>query len=306
MENFAHGQAQLNQQLQRQLEVQQQMMAQQQELLQRLVQNQTQPQPPAAPAPRKRKAKGQGKNRGMPPPAAAPPAAVAAPPPLGPNTPASTSTGIFHTLRSAFGGSQPQLQQVQQEQQEEVPLSSNNPENNDDQSQQSFVILQTPQTRQAVEDDARSITSSHHHQQADAASIHSAAPPMRIQTPFSPPPPSIPSSNFNFDLGTETTKDVWITKCELQLNGQAVDQLESKQTKDQCINDYNRFLMSNGFCNSMQSNYINYALFKGGVFISAWDLSTSGFIGNSFVLPNIKTGKEGRKNKEIKVTIAIF
>jgi hypothetical protein len=27
-----------------------------------------------------------------------------------------------------------------------------------------------------------------------------------------------------------------------------------------------------------------------GCFISAWDLSTSGFVGNSYALPNIKTG----------------
>lgn len=267
------------------------MMAQQQELLQRLVQNQTQPQPNAA-ATRKRKAKGQGKKSkpAMPPPAAPPP-------PLGSATPASTSTGIFHSLRSAFGGSQPQLQQ------EEIPPSSNNTQNTED-AHSDFQILRSPSS--PTDDDQRSLSSAsqHRHQLGPVNpnpgsiqlgpvapapgsvhslhhSIHSSNPPFtRDQTPFP-----------DFHLGG-TTKDIWITKCELQLNGQAVDQLESKQTKDQCINDYNRLFMTNSLGNSMQSNYISYALFRGGAFVSAWDLSTSGFVGNSFVLPNIKTGEK--------------
>jgi hypothetical protein len=102
-----------------------------------------------------------------------------------------------------------------------------------------------------------------------------------------PPPQQQPEVRIN--LGA--TKTVFVTKCELQLNGQPVDQLESKQAKDQCMNDYNRLYLTCGLANSLQSNYISYPAFMGGCFVSAWDLSTSGFVGNSYALPNIKTGR---------------
>jgi hypothetical protein len=113
--------------------------------------------------------------------------------------------------------------------------------------------------------------------------------PEENQIPEIPQPPQQPQVRLNVRTAA-TTKTVWVTKCELQLNGQPVDQLESMQTKDQCMNDFNRLYLTNGLANSLQSNYISYAAFMGGCFVSAWDLSTSGFVGNSYALPNIKTG----------------
>jgi len=87
-----------------------------------------------------------------------------------------------------------------------------------------------------------------------------------------------------------TTESIWVTSLELQLNGTNIDQLESKMTKDQAMNDYNRLFLTSGLANSLQTNFISYPLFLGGCYISAWDLSTSNFVGNSYALPNIKTG----------------
>lgn len=108
------------------------------------------------------------------------------------------------------------------------------------------------------------------------------------------PPPISPSvsrtpSLSPFNLET-TTKSVYVTRCALQLNNMPMDQFESKQSVDQAMNDYNRLFLTTGLANSFQSCSITYQQFLNGYFVSAWDLSTSGFVGNSYALPNIKTG----------------
>ena len=169
---------------------------------------------------------------------------------------AGTSTGLFGTIRShlPFGGSghvEPQLNEAHKRPQSPPgDMSSRS-------STSSFGRIEDPITISPVQ-----------------------ACPV-------PLPPQEPPVCFNIG---GTKKSVWVTKCELQLNGQPVDQLESKQLKDQAMNDFNRLYLTNGLANSLQSNFINYQLFMGGCFISAWDLSTSGFCGNAFALPNIKTG----------------
>jgi|688.fasta_scaffold129107_2 hypothetical protein len=174
-----------------------------------------------------------------------------------PEIAASTSTGLLQNIRNVFGGSQPQL---------------------------------------AADEDARSHRS--HHSCTSSFEIieeehrNILVSPLPVPMPTSQPLPSLQPADVQHDLRepTKTTKTVYLTKCALNLNNQPIDQLESKQTKDQCMNDFNRLYLTNGLANSLQSNYINYQTFMNGCFISAWDLSTSGFVGNSYALPNIKTG----------------
>ena len=171
----------------------------------------------------------------------------------------STSTGLLQNICSVFSGSQSNLQ---------GPLPPNNDaDTRSHHSSSSFSV---------IDDDQRSVSS------------QDPLQPPRPQPILHPPSPSCPQVQPN--LTGSTTKSVYITKCALLLNNQAVDQFESKQTVDQAMADYNRLFLTCGLSNSLQSNFISYTNFLGGTFISAWDLSTSGFVGNSFALPNIKTG----------------
>jgi hypothetical protein len=171
----------------------------------------------------------------------------------------SSSLGIMQNIRSVFGASNTNLQ--------------------------SGETTATSETHR--EDD----TISHHSGTSSSSfAIIDEDPSLPLNEPTQPRPTSMPSSSFlQPNLGT-TTKKVYITKCSLRLQNNEIDQLTSRQTIDQAMNDYHRLYLTNGLANSLQSSYINYQTFMNGCFISAWDLSTSGFVGNSYALPNIKTG----------------
>lgn len=187
---------------------------------------------------------------------------------------AGSSTGILGSLRAAFGGApQPQRQQGELHS-SDLPDPAALPRHMSSRSStSSFGNLEDP-NRPGMPPGTP------------------MPPPQSPQLPELPPQPQpvFPEIPIDFLNVGDTKKSVWLTKCELQLNGQAVDQLESKQTKDQAINDFNRLFLTNGLANTLQSNYVSYPLFLGGCFVSAWDLSTSNVVGISNALPNIKTG----------------
>ena len=83
---------------------------------------------------------------------------------------------------------------------------------------------------------------------------------------------------------------IWLTKLSLELNGNAVDQLGSKCSKDQAMADFVRLYNTSGMANSLHSNNINYDAFLNGCFICAYDLSSSGICGSTYALPTVKTG----------------
>ena len=87
-----------------------------------------------------------------------------------------------------------------------------------------------------------------------------------------------------------TTEKVWITKLQLELNGAPVDQLASEGDEEQAMRDFYRLYRTMGLANSLDSLFVDMSRFLDGTFISAWDLTTSGFVGNSFAIPNVKTG----------------
>ena len=172
----------------------------------------------------------------------------------------STSTGLLQNIRSVFSGSQSNLQGP--------VLPNNDADTRSHHSSSSFSV---------IDDDQHSVSS---HQD----------PVMPPPQPLPPRPSSPRQPQVQQNLIGGDTKSVFITKCALLLNNQELDQFESKQTVDQAISDYSRLFLTCGLANSLQSNFISYSNFLGGTFISAWDLSTSGFVGNSYALPNIKTG----------------
>ena len=180
----------------------------------------------------------------------------------------TSSTGIMQNIRNVFSGSQTNLEQTE-----------------------------TLGTETGKEDDKEDDNHSHHSGTSHSSfSIIPEDPILpRMRRPPPPPSPTLPPpsptpTETDFGLTAATTKKIFITKCSLKLQNNEIDHLYSTQTTDQAINDYYRLYLTNGLANSLQSSYINYQTFMNGCFISAWDLSTSGSVGNSYALPNIKTG----------------
>ena len=90
----------------------------------------------------------------------------------------------------------------------------------------------------------------------------------------------------------ETTKTFWLTKCQLELNSQMVDQLESAQTEDQAVHDFLRLYSTNQMINSRFTCSISYDSFLNGYHIVAYDLTSSQDGGSeAFVNPSVRVGK---------------
>jgi hypothetical protein len=107
-------------------------------------------------------------------------------------------------------------------------------------------------------------------------------PPLQLNLPNS-------VENEIPNVGAQKTT-IWLTKLSLELNGNTVDQLESKCSKDQAMADFVRLYNTSGMANSLHSNNINYDAFLNGCFICAYDLSSSGICGSTYALPTVKTG----------------
>ena len=107
-----------------------------------------------------------------------------------------------------------------------------------------------------------------------------------------PPLPSNPSNVVAIETPNvgAPKSTIWLTKLSLELNGNTVDQLESKCSKDQAMADFVRLYNTSGMANSLHSNNINYDAFLNGCFICAYDLSSSGICGSTYALPTVKTG----------------
>ena len=88
-----------------------------------------------------------------------------------------------------------------------------------------------------------------------------------------------------------TTKTFWLTKCQLELNSQMVDQLESSQTEDQAVHDFLRLYSTNQMVNSLFTCSISYDAFMNGYHIVAYDLTSSQDGGSeAFVNPSVRVG----------------
>jgi len=99
------------------------------------------------------------------------------------------------------------------------------------------------------------------------------------------------TSDESQNLGAET-KDVFIKKIDLTLNGSSIDQLEDFQTADDAMQMFWRMIAFNGLADSPFSNGISYHDFKNGFFFATFDLSTSGkSSGSSFLVPRVRLGK---------------
>jgi hypothetical protein len=184
------------------------------------------------------------------------------------NPPPSTSSGLLQTLtRSVFGGSQSNFVAPTSPQPPPPPPPPPLSANND------------------VETESRHSD----FERIDEEEPLSLSHMQELLHPPTPHPPTPAPSESHHNL-RDSTKSVYVTKCALQLNNTPLDQFESKQSVDQAMNDYNQLYLTCGLANSLQSCSITYQQFLNGFFISAWDLSTSGFVGNSYALPNIKTG----------------
>lgn len=142
---------------------------------------------------------------------------------------------------------------------------------------------QQPTSDDQLEDDAESISS--------AASSIVVVPEEGTSTSTAQGRRPTPARRqVKLNLGGGATSTIWLTKLQLELNGQPVDQFNTDQTEEQAMGDFNRLYMTCGLTNALNSNNIRYDAFLGGTFISAWDLSTTGSVSNSYALPNTKTG----------------
>jgi hypothetical protein len=61
---------------------------------------------------------------------------------------------------------------------------------------------------------------------------------------------------------TETTKNIFLKRVELTINGSPVDMIEDKQTEDECIQMYWRMFKYTGQMNSLATNGISYSDFR--------------------------------------------
>ena len=61
---------------------------------------------------------------------------------------------------------------------------------------------------------------------------------------------------------TSEEKFVYLRKIEVLLNGTPIDQVEDKQTEDECIQAYWRMFAFNGQMNSLFTNGISYEDFR--------------------------------------------
>jgi hypothetical protein len=88
-----------------------------------------------------------------------------------------------------------------------------------------------------------------------------------------------------------TTKTFWLTKCQLEINSQMVDHIESTQTEDQAVQDFLRLYSTNQMINSLFTCSISYDAFMNGYHILAYDLTSSQDGGSvSFVNPSVRVG----------------
>ena len=86
----------------------------------------------------------------------------------------------------------------------------------------------------------------------------------------------------------ETT--VYIKKIDLKINSSPIDQIDDKQTEDECLNSYFRLCQTTGVLNSPYTNGISYYDFRNGQFLSCYDLSTSSKCGTNYVIPTVRSG----------------
>ena len=60
----------------------------------------------------------------------------------------------------------------------------------------------------------------------------------------------------------DATKAIFIKKLELTINGTPIDQIEDKQTEDECIQAYWKMFTFNGQMNTLFTNGISYSDFR--------------------------------------------
>ncbi len=93
-------------------------------------------------------------------------------------------------------------------------------------------------------------------------------------------------------LKADTHKKVWITKCELELNGSPIDQLYSKCSESDAMQDFVRLQKTlNQFCTQI-TNGITYEQFLANTYVVAYDLTTSQQAGLAYNINTIRTGEK--------------
>jgi hypothetical protein len=114
-----------------------------------------------------------------------------------------------------------------------------------------------------------------------------------------PRAPSIPSDALSCresltsqrtDRIADSYKQVWVTKCELELNGSPIDQLYSKGTASDAMQDFVRLQKTlNQYCTQI-TNGITYEQFLTNSYIVGYDLTTSQQAGLAYNINSIRTG----------------
>ena len=100
-----------------------------------------------------------------------------------------------------------------------------------------------------------------------------------------------PTSSQVPEVEADVTKTFWLTKCQLELNSQAVDQMESVQTEDQAVPDFLRLYSTNQMIDSLFTCSISYDAFMNGYHIVSYDLTSSQDGGCvAFVNPSVRVG----------------
>ena len=97
-------------------------------------------------------------------------------------------------------------------------------------------------------DDAVSITSAH------SLASASESPSTSQCSGKSRPPP--------YSEQAATTKTVFVKQVQLLLNGAPLDQIETTETKDDCIFTYWKMFQNGGFASTLTTNSISYDDFK--------------------------------------------
>ena len=100
-----------------------------------------------------------------------------------------------------------------------------------------------------------------------------------------------PTSSQVPEVEGDVTKTFWLTKCQLELNSQPLDQMESLQTEDQAVPDFLRLYSTNQMIDSLFTCSISYDAFMNGYHIVYYDLSSSQDGGCvAFVNPSVRVG----------------
>lgn len=98
------------------------------------------------------------------------------------------------------------------------------------------------------------------------------------------------SSEIRSDVlsGPLDKKPIFIKRVDLTINGTSIDQIEDKQTEDECMQSYWRMFTFNGQMNSLVTNGISYSDFRQGYYFCVFDLTTSGKSGARLYTNNSK------------------